>query len=263
MRANHTFKAVLVALSTGFVPAAFAADLGFGSLRGTQYGEPMSETHLWDGVYFGGFGGLTEARSQTRGSLTPSSFPGGTSNAALVAANIAFGPLRPAEKTSNRTTFGAFAGLNYQFDEVVLGFEADFTIANLRSSSTDRRSSVAYSSYTGTTNVELREVATLRARAGYTIGSFMPFATLGLAVARANVEQELAAVHATNPAMSGTLSKRSSGEFALGLATGFGVDVAVSDNLFLRGEWQYLWLPQVSGAKLQVNNFRAAAGVKF
>jgi outer membrane immunogenic protein len=263
MRAKLIVKAALVALTTGIVPAAYAADLGLGPLRGTQHASIMAQTQVWDGVYIGGFGGTTEIRSRSNSRLMPSTFPGGTNNTAIAIANGTFGPLWPPYKTANRTTFGVFGGINYQYDDVVLGFEADFSIANITATGVERRSSATYTSYTARNTTEIREIVTIRGRAGYTSGSFMPFATAGLAIARANVEQELRAVHASNPALSDSISKRTSGTLAFGLTAGLGVDVALSENLFLRGEWQYLWLPEVAKTSLSANSFRAAAGVKF
>jgi outer membrane immunogenic protein len=53
--------------------AALAADFDSGPLRGTQYVEPMAApVALWEGVYFGGFGGYTQTDFHTKSLSTVS-----------------------------------------------------------------------------------------------------------------------------------------------------------------------------------------------
>ncbi len=263
MRAKTLSLLALSATAALLAPAALAADL-FGPLRGTQTSGPMlTPTHVWDGTYFGGYVGRTELRAGNLGPLTPSTFPGGTANAAIVAAHAALGPLNPASRLGRGESFGVFVGQNYQFDEVVLGLEADLTFGTRSAIGRATRTSVNYTDYTGETRMTLREVMTLRARAGYTIGSFMPFVTAGLAIARADIARSLSATHAVDPALTGAISMRRNGRYGLGLAAGAGVDVGVTENLFVRGEWQHLSFHDFQGLNFSTNTIRAAAGVKF
>ena len=59
------------------------------------------------------------------------------------------------------------------------------------------------------------------------------------------------------------LEKARNGVVNVGLAVGLGVDVAVTSNLFLRGEWQYVHFRDFAGTQASINNLRAAAGLKF
>ncbi|MGJ3265223.1 MAG: outer membrane protein [Salinarimonas sp.] len=114
----------------------------------------------------------------------------------------------------------------------------------------------------------------MRARAGYTLGAFLPFVTGGLALtqyeltnsARVSGRQErrdgAGNIIESIPFDSGQLGGTSSG-IALGLAAGAGVDVALTQNVFLRGEWQYVFFPDVGGIETSINTWRGAAGVKF
>ena len=51
--------------------------------------------------------------------------------------------------------------------------------------------------------------------------------------------------------------------YGFGLAVGAGVDMALTDNLFLRGEYQLIRFADVEGTTTTVNTARVAAGVKF
>ena len=145
---------------------------------------------VWDGV--GGFGGRfpkatsnTGTRSATwsRASRTcaiPRSRPSSASSW-LVALH---------GKDASGPAFGGFAGYNSQFENVVLGVEADYTNVHLKGARTDSIGRFVTSSngyfndavLSGTATAEVNGYGTLRARAGYTSGPFMPFVTAGVAL---------------------------------------------------------------------------------
>jgi opacity protein-like surface antigen len=51
--------------------------------------------------------------------------------------------------------------------------------------------------------------------------------------------------------------------WSVGLAGGLGIDVALSQNAFLRAEWQYVRFTDFAGAAASINTLRAGAGLKF
>ena len=59
----------LAILATSLSPAAaLAADFDPGPLRGTEYVEPAAAPiAVWEGVYFGGFGGISQSNFQIKG----------------------------------------------------------------------------------------------------------------------------------------------------------------------------------------------------
>jgi outer membrane immunogenic protein len=277
MRFRTFTTATLLASIAGFAPAAFAADFSFGPLRGTQYGAPMGQTHIWDGGYFGAFASVTNGsarvgnglRNQISHEQRLSTFENNVQTANWLSLPTANG---------RKNTFGFFAGLNYQYDEAVLGFEVDFTRAHLSMTSADSLTRVVALdglflngvdlagqtgavTITGSSSVRLKNMATLRARAGYTMGSFLPFVTAGAALTDYTVTHT--AYRSVNASAPERIAHYSKSRIGLGLAAGLGVDVAVAENAFLRAEWQYAVFPSLDGVRVNVNNLRAAAGVKF
>jgi outer membrane immunogenic protein len=203
---------IALSIGLGLAPSPVAAaDLDFGPLRGSQ-GWNAQPVVRWQGAYFGGYAGYSAANS----GLSPD----------------------PARDQRDDTTYGVFAGYNFQFENTVLGIEADMTLGEV-SESTATLSGYSFSNW-----------GTLRARAGYTIGAFMPFVTAGLVVVGSEIGSN--AQH--------------------GLTAGAGVDVALTENIFLRGEWQYFAVYRLEGAGTEgadrrgdasVNTVRGAVGVKF
>jgi outer membrane immunogenic protein len=53
------------------------------------------------------------------------------------------------------------------------------------------------------------------------------------------------------------------GAFAYGVATGLGMDVALTSNLFVRGEFEYIFFPPVNSIQGSLWSARVGAGVKF
>jgi opacity protein-like surface antigen len=206
-------------------------------------------------------------------------------------------------------SYGAFVGYNVQFDEAVLGFEVDFTRARLSVSGSDQIAR-GLSTSNGFTNVvaltgqaegELQDYGTLRARAGYTYGSFMPYVTAGLAIARTSLNQtvgvqtfgfDVAAQRQAvetfidtgvvtpvpnygyvpgsfdpltgrgTPAAPVLLTSRKRST-VIGYAGGLGVDMALTPNFFLRGEYQFVHFNSFAGQALTINAIRGSAGIKF
>jgi len=197
--------------------------------------------------------------------------------------------------------------VNAQFEDVVFGFEADYTYARLNATRSDSLSrfvtlSNGYFSdaiISGTATTELNGYGTLRARAGYTSGPFLPFVTAGIALGALKTSTSVTARIAGydtaayglwttdpvtypagsinnygyalfNPAnlggrrdgvgVTGTVPKST---VALGFTAGAGVDIALAQNFFLRAEYQYAWFDEFNGHKLNVNTIRGGAGVKF
>ena len=105
----------------------------------------------------------------------------------------------------------------------------------------------------------------------------MPYAFVGLAAARADVSRA-ATVSFTrtdspdpgvaplqpNPAFfSETREEVKNGGFYAGYTGGLGLEWAVMPNVFLRGEWEYVALPNVQGLGISINTLRAGVGMRF
>lgn len=249
--------------------AAHAADLDFGPLRGSQWGDPVV---VWQGAYFAGFGGYTQTAVKADGVFKEPiahHLRGTVLEAEMQVSDF----LRPTVGDRRASVFGVAAGYNFQFGETVLGIEADFTRGRTRSVGSDQlgrrrtlsNENVGYADASGTFTLEVDNVSTLRARAGYTVGAFMPFVSGGVAIAEYKRRRTIDLVYGeetvAGPFRFQDVSPKSG--WAVGVAGSAGVDVALTENVFVRGEWLYTFFPDMGGAEVSRNTLRAAAGVKF
>ncbi|WP_409564672.1 outer membrane protein [Methylobacterium sp. J-067] len=246
----------LLALSA--VGTAQSADLDYDYLRGADYDPPPVAVIDWSGFYIGGHGGWTS------GSVTKRA----DAQAALLSyANAT--PLGTGYTLNNSTifgsrgsndSFGAYAGFNAQFDDVVLGIEADYTHNSRKSVWTGTATNLlTQDTVTATNRTSFENYGTIRARAGYAIGSFLPYVTGGLAIGEANFSQSLYRA----PYPSAPFAQVTTSKMVVGVAAGAGIDYAITPNVMLRAEYQYLNFPEFNGRQVQMNTFRGGAAVKF
>ncbi len=288
----------LAILATSLSPAAaLAADFDPGPLRGTEYVEPAAAPiAVWEGVYFGGFGGISQSNFQIKGDPKAIVAPV-VYNTTLETEHGVSSWLAPLTKKAHGENFGAFAGYNSQFEEVVLGFELDYTHTGIKNSGFDQVDRIVGTSdgyqnivkLTGVAKTEISDLATLRARAGYTAGAFLPFVTGGVALGRFLVTDSVTTQIARYNAVGANdgyavfdplapitfdathsilkdpvaLASHKRDIVAFGLTAGAGLDIALTQNIFLRGEYQYAWFDDLNGHKFNVNTVRGGAGVKF
>ena len=125
---------------------------------------------------------------------------------------------------------------------------------------------------------ELLDYGTARIRMGWAYGRIMPFATIGGAVGRFNTVSTIDATwrfSRTNPVTGAIennvvasgyplrVGETKQNVYGFGLAAGAGIDMALTDNLFLRAEYQIIRFADVEGTTTTVNTARVAAGLKF
>ena len=276
-RATLGFLALMSLCGTS---APRAADLDYGVLRGPDYDEvPVAESAIdWSGVYVGGHGGYT---------TTNFGFgKAGRSNLAHILRSSAIeaqfnisssNTLRAAR--GHDLSYGGFAGYNTQFDDIVLGIEVDYTSANQKGRSFDQLgrsvtlNGPLYDNYIISTDARstLQDYATIRGRAGYAFGAFLPFVTGGVAVGRALVGssvrvqvREYTDVNHTNlvgglDESGGSLKEK----YRFGATFGIGGDYYLTRNIFVRGEYQYILFGKFGDYAMNVNTVRGAVGVKF
>jgi len=272
----------MAAAGNGVTNGALAGEFDGSFLRGSLANQGIKGYGNWNGIYVGGLIGA--------GTMNANFGNGAGSLIAFILRNTV---LENEARVSNWTTlpqgsgngrtWGGFAGYNYQFDKLVLGAEATYTrtLSSFAASASDvlNRSYQTSDGYLYGVNlaaqgtVTLKDYGTFRARAGYTMGQFLPYAALGLAVARVDyatgVTLSSTGVDITGggrpnvvlPATS--LSDIKSNAFAYGGVLAVGVDVTLLPNLFLRGEWEYMAFAPISGIRMSVNTVRAGLGLKF
>ncbi|MGO4285472.1 outer membrane protein [Bosea sp. TAB14] len=273
------------ALVAGLGAPAFAAD--YPVLRGSQIEDmPQAPTSInWNGFYFGGGAGVSDTKFKPGTGLQDLArfaFRNTT-----LGQQIDMGSLvnNLPEKSDSGATYFGFLGYNWAFGDAVLGFEADYTRSGHTYQIDDyiaRRAVTpdgTVNDFTLSTNqgAKLEDYATARLRMGWAFGSFMPFATIGGAVGRFNTTSTVTATNyltQTNPVTGAIYQGQANGYpltvgatkknvYGFGLAVGGGVDWALTENIFLRGEYQLIRFADVEGTTTTINTARAAMGVKF
>lgn len=176
--------------------------------------------------------------------------------------------------------FGGFIGYNTEYftpnAKIVLGVEANYDQASLslvapnapiaRQLPADSLGNINNVAITGSGTVSNLNFGTLRARAGWDLGNFLPYGFAGFALGRADVNISETTFLEQNPpsvplVFTGTGGKN--GEWLYGFTVGAGVDVALTHNVFLRGEYEYVQFQPVAGTNLNINTVRAGAGFRF
>lgn len=283
---EHALAATALATSLLAVPA-LAADY----LRGSQVIEAPEPPTIdrginWSGFYFGGGAGVSDTKFEPGTGLQD--LARFAFRNTLLGAEYDMGALvnnLPEKRDSGATYFG-FVGYNWAFGDVILGLEADYTRSGHSYQIDDfiaRRavtSNGTVNDYSLTTNqgAKLDDYGTARLRMGWAFGNFMPFATIGGAVGRFNTTSTVDATWRftrTNPVTGAlennvvasgyplTVGATKKNVYGFGLSVGGGLDWALADNIFLRGEYQLIRFADVEGTTTTVNTARAAVGVKF
>lgn len=305
--------ALLAGLGSALVPlllpitagGARAADLDYGVLRGPEY-EPAPQAINWSGGYFGAHAGYSSAALGFR-----NVYQDMVANAlhdTSAEANFGASTLLRADPTRiDKTTFGGFAGYNVQFDDVVLGIEADYSRFGKTGFSSDAQGRtkvrddgvIETVSLKGASSTRITDYGTIRGRAGYAMGSFLPYVTGGLAIGRALVTDKVTyqnygfsqTTYNANQALTAGASpayvynfgyvppfdplapdssvpatsplSRAKTKVVAGIALGAGLEYALTQNILLRGEYQYVLFNDFDGHKANLNTVRGGAAVKF
>lgn len=261
-----------------------AQDFDTPTLRGTSPFIPAAPKYTrWAGFYAGGQVGLGLASMDFRDAFDSANIF--DPNYALTA------PLgrvsswaRLGQQNVRATVYGGFVGYNAQFDDAVVGVEFSYNATSMFGSSNGSRcwadavpgcfpsivlgDSNEYDvNATATTSARISGYGTLRGRAGWAYGSFLPFATAGISVARVEVSRSATADATPTPTSLGTAFVRTEADrqtrFTWGYSLGGGLDFLIMPNVFARVEYEYTALNSVSGIKLGINTGRIGAGIKF
>ena len=118
--------------------------------------------------------------------------------------------------------------------------------------------------------MRLTDYGSLRVRGGYAVGSFLPYAFVGVAMGQADINRRADATldylyvgtnGLPNYSASGFLTDNANSHFVTGFAAGLGFDWMLCAGLFLRAEWEYLRF--TSTVDTSVNTARLGLGYKF
>lgn len=276
----------LVNAVTSTLPA-FAAD--YPILRGTSSPSLPPAPHIqedaspWDGFYLGGLAGFSAVNFNPSTGAADLARQGALRNTTVENEFQASRLVQPSQFSGRGMNYGGFLGYNMQFGEALIGFEADYMRMNQRGSSSNTigRTFATSAGYiervnlTGTSSAQLNDLVTVRVRAGYVMGSVMPYLTGGMAMGYGTVTNTVIVNHsgsdadpAAAPALppfnvnSGLLTDSRRNAFMMGFSGGAGVE-AMFGGLILRGEYLFTRLQAQGGVVIDVNQARVGAGVKF
>ena len=171
---------------------------------------------------------------------------------------------------SNSASYGVFVGYNVQWDQLVLGIDLAYNrMSSMRTSAVDSITRVVTNpndtvSIYGQSSMQLVDYATLRGRAGYAFGQFLPYGILGIAAGRFNYST-YATLQVTGSDNLGpvTMTDSKDNAIAAGFVTGLGLDVALLPNVFLRGEWEFIAFTELAGIRSTLNTGRVGIALKF
>jgi outer membrane immunogenic protein len=296
-------RLMIAALLSMVAPVAHAADLSdLPVLRG-GFEEGLSRsTRTWEGTYVGGQFGYSNANmnfTNAASALTDSMLKND-----VLQSSIGSFDLMERNHVS-ATGFGGFVGKNWQWEEAVVGLEANYNhFSGLQSTSggtmnltiinpqglvkPDTDTYYYNTSLNGKAALAIQDAMTLRLRAGWAAGDFMPYMFAGAAVGRVEVSRSATlnvntrvdrTTTVTDP-FSGasftststisnsarpqqSLSEGRENSFVGGWTVGLGTEVAIFGNLFARAEWEYISFMKVKDISANVNTVRGGIGYRF
>lgn len=266
---------VLALTMISAMPFAHAADMpDLPILRGAVR-DILPRTNVdWGGFYVGGQYGVTSNNFGTSGAnqqmqaLAASMTPPGTTNFASYQVN---------DKTTTQG-WGGFVGYNWQWTDAVLGFDVSYMRGGQRVSSVINPVGVAqtingddYVTVTsGNQTMSITDYGSARLRAGWAVSSFLPYATVGFSMGRADISR-VVNVNGTvdvggggNPvAYNNQGVQAKSGALLYGYSYGGGLDVMMFAGLFLRGEVEVSRFTTSWAMDATVTTARLGAAYKF
>ncbi|MGO8913618.1 MAG: outer membrane protein [Bradyrhizobium sp.] len=265
---------LLAAAMFGTVSCAQAADMP-DYLRGSVGPTP---TVNWRGFYLGGQGGYGASDENFNGSTT-TMLNALISNLVVAETGIGQANLQLGGDSARSSGYGAFAGYNWQWDDVVAGLEMSYLHGNFGGSATASEGftttaplsdglfhSVVASSQA---QIAISDMATFRARAGYAYNCFLPYVFGGVALGNANISRSVTVNDSASTNILGPFTAFAplSADDAVhnhliyGYTAGLGIDINLIGGLFMRAEWEYVRF--TSAVDTNVNTVRAGIGYKF
>jgi opacity protein-like surface antigen len=286
---------VLAAVVFGITSGAQAADMP-DFLRGSIPAE-QTPSRNWAGWYAGGQVGYSSADmdfSHSVKSLT--NF--------MERNSVLQDPLAQWSLLSNNhaqaTGFGAFVGRNWQWEDLVFGVEANYNyMTSLSAQSTNSMERLIINpvgenpptghthtydtTLSGNAALQIKDVVTLRGRAGWAVGDALPYLFGGLAVGRVDVSRSATVAYKkyddwddTDPITgitthhtvqigsdSQSSAERRTNSFVAGWTAGLGMEYMLWGNMFMRAEWEYVRFLSVKDITFSTNNARVGIGYKF
>jgi len=269
-------RVLLAAAMFAMSVSAHAADMP-DFLRGSLPGNSASTVN-WRGFYAGGQYGYGSSTENFNGS-TNSMLEALIGNLVVSETGIGQSNLQLGKVSSHMQGFGAFAGYNWQWDDVVAGLEMSYLHGNLGGSAsasegfttTNKLSDGLFHSVTATSQAQIAisDMATFRARAAYSYNCFLPYAFVGFALANADISRTVTVNDSASASILGPFTpflplsstQGTSNHMIYGYTAGLGVDINLVGGLFMRAEWEYVRF--VDQVEVNINTVRGGLGYKF
>ena len=287
-------RLLLAAAIFGTGACAHAADMS-DFLRGS-FSAPSTGRN-WDGWYVGGQVGYTSSGVDL--STATQSLTNFMLRNTVIQAPVQVWSLL-SKNHMQGTGFGGFAGRNYQWEDIVVGVEANYNYLDSLSTSSSNSMSRRINNpagqilppnhtdqwdvtLTGAAAVQIKDVMTFRGRIGWATGNFLPYVFGGLAVGRLAVSRS-ATVQATEtdvfngtdpntglPIQTSTVigginltqAEVRGNNFTAGYTGGLGTEMMLFSNVFARVEWEYVKFVAVKNMTVDMNSARVGIGYKF
>jgi outer membrane immunogenic protein len=279
-------RCLVVLCLLGFVTHANAQDFDVPTLRGTSPFIPAAPKYTrWAGFYAGGQIGHSSAEMDFKGATEGLMAQMLRQLAVESEHHVSeWGVLGTANPSG--LSYGAFVGYNTQWNDVIVGIDLHYNrasgfFANAPSDSISRavatENGLVYNlTAEGAASMRITDYGSARLRGGWIVGNFLPYATLGVAVGRANIFRS-ARVSGTETAPCNpqpcvtpppvsfdfSRSETKNAHFIYGWSAGVGVDIMVMPSVFVRAEFEYMGFTEAQGIKADVGTARVGAGVKF
>lgn len=271
-------RLVVAMMVAGAAQAAQAADLpDFGALRG-PVGISRGVVN-WQGFYVGGQAAYGSSDHNFNGATRDIMAQQLALTTVEQLMSVSTWPVIGGKVSSKNSAFGGFAGYNAQWDDVVLGVDASYMHGNFGGSASGTMArqitsdSINYSAdATSKAAINFTDVLTLRGRAGYAIGSFLPYAFGGVALGladsyRSSSIRSQGTYVGTPPAtitdydVTYSRAEDKHNRLMVGYTFGVGVEAMLFGNLFARGEWEYVRF--TGPIDTNINTVRGGLGYKF
>ncbi len=269
-------RVICALIVVGLASPAVAQDWDI--LRGALPVGPALFTN-WTGVYVGGQWGYNDGSADfsnaTKAPIAYALRETALENASEVSQYPVLGT---ADHTT--TDYGGFIGYNSQWQDLILGVEANYTHTTLaldapsspivRSNVSDGQGNAYTIGIIANGTLADLNYGSLRGRAGVVLGNFLPYGFVGAAVGMANVNVtavvegvcDTGSTDTCSPfAFSATSGKNSA--WLYGATVGGGLDVAVTRNIFLRVEYDYVRFAPISDVVIAISGVQVGAGFKF
>jgi opacity protein-like surface antigen len=183
------------------------------------------------------------------------------------------------QRGGNAFGYGAFFGYNTQWQDLITSVEGSYTHTSLSATSSfsgiiSRSFTPAAGSVTNVTigpsigRLDLTDYGEVRGRAGYVVGNLLPYGFIGVVVGSGNysVSTNVDLTCTGGGSCVGfpqTPGAGQSNALLYGLSVGGGLEWALTQNVFLRGEFEFVQFADINSISVSLFSARVGAGFKF